>query len=338
MALPLVLPPTVLGFYLLVALGPNGPGGLIAGLWGARTLAFTFEGLVIGSVIYSMPFVVQPIRNAFEAIGERPLEVAATLRASPRDAFWTVAVPLARPGFMTGAVLGFAHTVGEFGVVLMIGGNIPGETKVLSVAIYDYVETSHWREASILAAGMVVFAFAVILAMTLIEKRVARAGRMSAEQDDPRRVPRHARALPARRRLRRAGDAASPGCSDRPAAARPRSCAASRACSACGTAIAPSAATSGRTRTTVPTSASSGRSATSSRKRACSRIFRCGATCSTARRRKRAAAKGGIALRRGRRSAGPAEASRPVAAATSPAASASASPSAARCSRSRSCS
>ena len=176
-ALPLVLPPTVLGFYLLVALGPSGPGGLIAGLWGGRTLAFTFEGLVIGSVVYSMPFVVQPIRNAFEAMGDRPLEVAATLRASPARAFWTVAVPLARPGFLTGAVLGFAHTVGEFGIVLMIGGNIPGKTKVLSVAIYDYVETSQWREASILAGGMVVFAFAVILAMTMLERRVARAGR-----------------------------------------------------------------------------------------------------------------------------------------------------------------
>jgi molybdate transport system permease protein len=175
-AMPLVLPPTVLGFYLLVVLGPNGPGGALAGLWGAHTLAFTFEGLVIGSVVYSMPFVVQPIRNAFAAIGDRPLEVAATLRASPARAFWTVAVPLARPGFLTGAVLGFAHTVGEFGVVLMIGGNIPGRTKVLSTAIYDYVETSQWREANILAAGMVVFAFAVILAMTLIEKRVARGG------------------------------------------------------------------------------------------------------------------------------------------------------------------
>ena len=175
-AMPLVLPPTVLGFYLLLMLGPNGPGGLIAGLWGARTLAFTFEGLVIGSVLYSMPFVVQPIRNAFGAVGERPLEVAATLRASPWRTFWTVAVPLARPGFLTGGVLGFAHTVGEFGVVLMIGGNIPGQTKVLSVAIFDYVETSQWREANILAAGMVIFAFAVILAMTLIEKRVARIG------------------------------------------------------------------------------------------------------------------------------------------------------------------
>jgi molybdate transport system permease protein len=172
-ALPLVLPPTVLGFYLLVTLGPEGPGGAVASLWGARTLAFTFQGLVIGSVLYSMPFVVQPIRNAFEALGDRPLEAAATLRASPSRAFWTVALPLAKPGFLTGAVLGFAHTVGEFGVVLMIGGNIPGKTKVLSVAIFDYVETSQWREANILAAGMVVFAFAVILAMTLVERRFA---------------------------------------------------------------------------------------------------------------------------------------------------------------------
>ncbi len=173
-ALPLVLPPTVLGFYLLVALGPHGPGGWIAGLFGGRSLAFTFEGLVIGSVLYSMPFVVQPIRNAFAAIGDRPLEVAATLRATPWDTFWSVAVPLARPGFVTGAVLGFAHTVGEFGVVLMIGGNIPGETKVLSVAIYDYVETLQWTQAHILAAGMLVFAFAVILATMLLEKRIAR--------------------------------------------------------------------------------------------------------------------------------------------------------------------
>jgi molybdate transport system permease protein len=174
-ALPLVLPPTVLGFYLLVALGPNGPGGLIAGLWGGRTLAFTFEGLVIGSVLYSMPFVVQPIRNAFAAIGDRPLEVAATLRASPRRAFWTVAVPMARPGFLTSAVLGFAHTIGEFGLVLMIGGNIPGRTKVLSIAIFDYVEATRWREANILAGGMVIFAFAVILTLALIEKRNAGA-------------------------------------------------------------------------------------------------------------------------------------------------------------------
>ena len=176
-ALPLVLPPTVLGFYLLVALGPHGPGGWIAGLWGGRSLAFTFEGLVIGSVVYSLPFVVQPIRNAFQAMGDRPLEVAATLHATPWDAFWSVAVPLARPGFLTGAVLGFAHTVGEFGVVLMIGGNIPGETKVLSVAIYDYVETLQWTQAHIVAGGMLVFAFAVILTMMTVEKRMARPDR-----------------------------------------------------------------------------------------------------------------------------------------------------------------
>ncbi len=175
-ALPLVLPPTVLGFYLLVALGPSGPGGLVAGMWGGRTLAFSFTGLVIGSVFYSMPFVVQPIRGAFEAMGERPLEVAATLRASRLRAFWTVAVPLARPGFLTGAVLGFAHTVGEFGVVLMIGGNIPGRTKVLSLAIFDYVETEQWGEANRLAAGMAAFAFIVILFTTVIERRARRRG------------------------------------------------------------------------------------------------------------------------------------------------------------------
>ena len=175
-ALPLVLPPTVLGFYLLIFLGPDGPGGALASLWGARTLAFTFEGLVIGSVIYSMPFVVQPIRNAFEAFGERPLEAAATLRASPWDAFFSVALPLALPGIMTGAVLGFAHTVGEFGVVLMIGGNIPGKTKVLSIAISDYVETLQWTPAHILSAGMLIFSFCVILTMMLLEKRLRRVG------------------------------------------------------------------------------------------------------------------------------------------------------------------
>jgi molybdate transport system permease protein len=175
-AMPLVLPPTVLGFYLLLAFGPHGPGGVIASLFGARTLAFTFTGLVIASVLYSMPFVVQPIRNAFEAAGDRPLEVAATLRASPWDAFWSVAVPLARPGFMTAAVLAFAHTVGEFGVVLMIGGNIPDQTKVLSIAIFDFVETQRWMEAHILAAGMVVFAFVVITAMMVLEKRIGRSG------------------------------------------------------------------------------------------------------------------------------------------------------------------
>ena len=175
-ALPLVLPPTVLGFYLLLILGPNGPGGWVASFYNARSLAFTFEGLVIGSVLYSMPFAVQPIRNAFEAFGDRPLEVAATLRARPRDIFWTVAVPLARPGFMTGAVLGFAHTVGEFGVVLMIGGNIPGETKVLSIAIYDYVESLQWTYAHVLAGSMLLFSFMVILTMMILEKRIGRAG------------------------------------------------------------------------------------------------------------------------------------------------------------------
>jgi molybdate transport system permease protein len=173
-ALPLVLPPTVLGFYLLLLLGPNGPGGWVAGLVGLRSLAFTFPGLVIGSTIYSLPFMVQPIRNAFEAMGDRPLEVAATLRASPWDAFWSVAVPLARPGFLSGMILTFAHTIGEFGVVLMIGGNIPDKTKVLSGARYDFVESLQWREAHIIAAGMIVFAFVVILAMSLIERRLSR--------------------------------------------------------------------------------------------------------------------------------------------------------------------
>ena len=175
-ALPLVLPPTVLGFYLLILLGPDGPGGWVAGMFGARSLAFTFEGLVIGSIIYSMPFVVQPIRNAFESVGDRPLEVAATLRASPWDAFWTVAVPLARPGYVTGAVLGFAHTVGEFGVVLMIGGSIPEETRVLSIAIFELVETLRWAEAHLLAGGLLVFSFVVVATMMAVEKRMGRSG------------------------------------------------------------------------------------------------------------------------------------------------------------------
>ena len=173
-AMPLILPPTVLGFYLLILLGPNGPGGYVASLWGARTLAFSFTGLVIGSTVFSMPFVIQPIRNSFEAMGERPLEVAATLRASHWRAFWTIALPLASPGILTGAILGFAHTIGEFGVVLMIGGNIPGQTKVLSVAIYDYVETSQWTKAHILSAGLMMFSFFVILAMIVIQKRMSR--------------------------------------------------------------------------------------------------------------------------------------------------------------------
>ena len=171
-ALPLVLPPTVLGFYLLLILGPNSPVGQAAKALFGQSLPFSFEGLVVGSVTYSLPFVVQPIRNAFEAMGDRPLEAAATLRASPWDRFFTVALPLARPGILTGAVLGFAHTVGEFGVVLMIGGNIPGETKVLSVAIYDYVETLEWDKAHVLAGGMLAFSFLVILTMMVIEKRM----------------------------------------------------------------------------------------------------------------------------------------------------------------------
>ncbi|MDV7339152.1 molybdate ABC transporter permease subunit [Terasakiella sp. A23] len=171
-ALPLVLPPTVLGFYLLIALGPQSPlGQLVISIFG-HALPFSFAGLVIGSVVYSLPFVVQPVRNAFEAIGDKPLEAAATLRASPLDTFFSVALPLARPGLMTGAVLGFAHTVGEFGVVLMIGGNIPGETKVLSIAIYDHVENLEWTEAHILSAGMLGFSFLVILAMMVLEKRL----------------------------------------------------------------------------------------------------------------------------------------------------------------------
>jgi molybdate transport system permease protein len=171
-AMPLVLPPTVLGFYLLIALGPNGPGGWIASWWGGRTLAFSFTGLVIGSIFYSLPFMVQPLRNGFASIGEEPLEAAASLGASPWQRFWRVALPLARPGYLTGAVMTFAHTVGEFGVVLMIGGNIPGETKVLAIALYDYVERLQWAEAHWLALGMVVFAFVVIAATLTIDRRV----------------------------------------------------------------------------------------------------------------------------------------------------------------------
>ncbi|MDO8360186.1 MAG: molybdate ABC transporter permease subunit, partial [Devosia sp.] len=173
-ALPLVLPPTVIGFYLLIALGPYGPGGVLAPLWGARTLAFSFEGLVIGSIVYSLPFMVQPLRVAFEALGEEPIEAAATLGAGPWPTFARVAAPLARTGFFTGAILTFAHTVGEFGVVLMIGGNIPGETKVLSIAIYDLVERGEWASAHWLSLGMVVFAFVVVSAMMLIDRRYGR--------------------------------------------------------------------------------------------------------------------------------------------------------------------
>jgi molybdate transport system permease protein len=162
-ALPLVLPPTVLGFYLLVFLGPQGVGGKLTQALGLGVLPFTFAGLVVGSVMYSMPFVVQPLQNAFEANGRRPLEVAASLRAGPWDRFLSIAVPLARPGFITAAVLGFAHTVGEFGLVLMIGGNIPGRTRVLSVDIYDHVEALEYAEAHWLAGGMLLFSFVVLL-------------------------------------------------------------------------------------------------------------------------------------------------------------------------------
>ncbi len=171
-ALPLVLPPTVLGFYLLLVLGPFGPGGWLAGFWGGRTLAFSFSGLVIGSILYSLPFMVHPLRAAFEAIAEEELEVASTLGASPRQRFFLVAVPLARSGFITGAVFTFAHTIGEFGVVLMLGGSIPGQTKVLSIVIYDYVERLQWGAAHVLALGMVVFAFVAITTMTVVDRRL----------------------------------------------------------------------------------------------------------------------------------------------------------------------
>lgn len=164
-ALPLVLPPTVIGFYLLLLLGPNGAVGQLTQSLGLGTLTFSFTGLVIGSVLYSMPFVVQPLHNAFAAIGTRPLEVAATLRANPLDTFFTVVLPLARPGFVTATILGFAHTVGEFGVVLMIGGNIPDKTRVVSVQIFDHVEAMEYAQAHWLAAAMLVFSFLVLLVL-----------------------------------------------------------------------------------------------------------------------------------------------------------------------------
>ncbi|MBV4531136.1 molybdate ABC transporter permease subunit [Pseudomonas sp. SWRI107] len=162
-ALPLVLPPTVIGFYLLLALGPNGWIGQGLQALGLGTVVFSFTGLVIGSVVYSMPFVVQPLQNAFAVIGQRPLEVAATLRASPWDTFVHVVLPLARPGFVTASILGFAHTVGEFGVVLMIGGNIPDKTRVVSVQIFDHVEAMEYAQAHWLAGAMLVFSFLVLL-------------------------------------------------------------------------------------------------------------------------------------------------------------------------------
>ncbi|MDB5432506.1 MAG: molybdate transporter, inner rane subunit [Caulobacter sp.] len=175
--LPIVLPPSVLGFYLLVALAPK--SGLMAPLhvFGVRTLAFTFTGLVIGSMVYSLPFAVQPIRGAFEAMGRRPLEVAATLRASPWDSFWSVAVPQARRGFLAAAILVFAHTIGEFGVVLMIGGSIPGRTEVISTRIYQAVEGLRYGEANLLSLGLVGFAFVVLLALMLLDRRGGGAAR-----------------------------------------------------------------------------------------------------------------------------------------------------------------
>lgn len=173
-SLPLVLPPTVLGFYLLLLMGPNGPIGQFTTTLGLGILPFTFPGLVIGSVLYSLPFMVQPLHNAFSAIGPRPLEVAATLRASPWDTFWSVVVPLARPGFLTGAVLSFAHTVGEFGVVLMLGGNIPDVTRVVSVQIYDHVEALEYAQSHWLAGCMVAFSFAVLLLLHLFNPQPRR--------------------------------------------------------------------------------------------------------------------------------------------------------------------
>jgi molybdate transport system permease protein len=172
--LPLVLPPSVLGFYLLVAMGPQGPLGQLTQALGWGVLSFTFTGLLIGSVIFSLPFAVQPVQHAFESKGQRPMEVAFTLGAGPLDAFFSVALPLARPGLITAAILSFSHTVGEFGVVLMIGGNIPGSTRVVSTQIYGHVEAMEYAQAHWLAGGMLVFSFAVLLALSMMRKRVGR--------------------------------------------------------------------------------------------------------------------------------------------------------------------
>jgi len=170
-ALPLVLPPTVLGFYLLVALGPHGPFGSLLQALGGSSIAFTFTGLVVGSVFYSLPFVIQPLQNAFAAIDERTLEAASTLRATPLDRFFSVVLPMARPGVITAATLGFAHTIGEFGVVLMIGGNIPGETQVLSIAIYDHVESLEYGQAHLLSALLLLFCFLVLFMVYRMNQR-----------------------------------------------------------------------------------------------------------------------------------------------------------------------
>lgn len=182
-SLPLVLPPTVIGFYLLMAMGPNGPIGHMTTALGLGTLPFTFWGLVVASTLYSLPFVVQPIQNAIEALGPRPLELAATLRAGPYDSFFTVILPLAKPGFLTATILGFAHTVGEFGVILMIGGNIPGVTQVISVQIYDHVEAMEYAQAHWLSGGMVIFSF-VILSLVYSFNRSALSIRSSEKQNE----------------------------------------------------------------------------------------------------------------------------------------------------------
>lgn len=174
--MPLILPPTVLGFYLLVLMGPNGPIGQLTEWLGWGRLPFTFAGLVLSSTIYSLPFVVQPVQNAMEAIGRRPLEVAATLRASPWDCFWSVMVPLARPGFLTGAILGFAHTVGEFGVVIMMGGNIANKTRVVSIQIFNHVDAGEYAQAHWLAGSMVVFSFVVLLMLYTLNPQALRKG------------------------------------------------------------------------------------------------------------------------------------------------------------------
>ncbi|MDM0058530.1 molybdate ABC transporter permease subunit [Variovorax fucosicus] len=176
-ALPIVLPPTVIGFYFLVTMGPDGPIGRLTQSLGLGLLPFTFAGLVVGSVVYSMPFVIQPLQNAFEGIGDEPLEAAATLRATPLDTFFSVVLPLARPGYLTAIVMGFAHTVGEFGVVLMIGGNIPDRTRVVSVQIYDHVEALEYTQAHWLAAGMVAFSFVVLLALYVLNPTGQRRAR-----------------------------------------------------------------------------------------------------------------------------------------------------------------
>ena len=170
-ALPLVLPPVVIGFYLLVLMGPKGPVGQFTQSLGLGLLPFTFAGLVVGSIFYSLPFVVKPLENAFEALGRAPLEAAATLRASPLDTFFSVVLPLSKPAYITAAVMGFAHTVGEFGIVLMLGGNIPGQTRTLSVQIYDHVEALEYAQAHWLAAGLMVFAFVVLLALHALQPR-----------------------------------------------------------------------------------------------------------------------------------------------------------------------